>query len=64
MREGYSFIYSKEEIPLNTWQERVRWIRKNNIAASYNLWAKHNFLWFCFSNFDDATMYKLTWEGK
>lgn len=64
MREGYSFIYSKDEITLADWHARLRWLKQNNIVAAYNHWAKHNFIWFCFSTFDDATMYKLTWEGK
>ena len=67
MREGYSFIYPKNEMPISEWRQRVSWMKQNTASAMFiqvKKWASHDYIWACFSEFDDATLYKLTWEGK
>lgn len=67
MKEGYSFIYQQNEMPRNEWRQRVSWMRKYTKSASFlnpRRWGSHAFIWTCFSEFNDATLYKLTWEGK
>lgn len=67
MFEGYTIIYPKDEMPSITWKKHVAWIKNNCSSATLfikpNKWYAHDYIWVCFSNSSDATLYKLTWIG-